>query len=130
MPHKRYGYRSIGGQIKGGLRRRGGLEWARPESLEVDGVGQDQASQCADAARGKQILDTTLGLVFHPAIDHSSTLFGVLDKVELLETGAKLLTARGQKVLDKRITRLSPEAIGDREPVALPGALTDSRKEG
>ncbi len=58
-----------GGSLKGGVMGGGGIEGCGPISLEVDGVGEDQAGVGVDGVSGDEILDFAVGLIGDPGVD-------------------------------------------------------------
>ena len=65
-----------------GLRGNGGKGMC-PVSPKIDRVGEDQARVSPDAALRKQVLDSSLTLVFHPVVDRHAGRLRLVGKVKL-----------------------------------------------
>src|SRR5882672_17295 len=84
-----------------------------PNSLEVNGVGQDQPGKVVEAAGWQDILDLVFGRVRYPTVDLPPGGVRSGLKVSLVEVG--LISAVGyfQKSGQERTAFLGPQGVGD-----------------
>src|ERR1051326_9259473 len=91
--------------------RSGFLELPGPDSLEVNGVGQDEPGEVGEAAGRQDVLDLVLGLLRHPMVDLVSGCLRSGPEVSLMDVS--LVFALGdleksrEQGRDRKSTRLN-----------------------
>jgi hypothetical protein len=111
--HERHIYLAGGGTVE---RLGGGLGFVirfGPNSLEVNGVRQDQPGKASETAGRQDVLDFVLGLLRHPTVDLAPGRLRSGLEVCLVDVGLIFGFGDFQKGRQERMAFLGPQRIGD-----------------